>query len=176
VFDLKAALLVLHAPLAEVFAVVCEKSVAVLADAGERSARHFCATESRRRVDPNPDRPSQREARERNFFHRASPQSARSRFVVNDIAAPNIDAVMAEATARRNQVRAQWWLLVCHQKTVTASESPDTLFVEFRSESIPQSYLHVSTATMEAKRSCYHGDRRFHWISHCGEECKRRKF
>jgi hypothetical protein len=102
--DLKAALLVFHAPLAEVLAVVGEKSVAVFADAGERPARHFCPTEPRRRVDPDPDCPSQREARERNFFHRTSPQSAHSRFVVNDIAAPNIDAVMAEATARRNQM------------------------------------------------------------------------
>jgi hypothetical protein len=55
-------------------------------------------------VDPDPDRPSEREARERNFFHRTSQQSAHSRFVVNDIAAPNIDAVMAEAAARRNQM------------------------------------------------------------------------
>jgi hypothetical protein len=104
VLDLKAAPLVLHTPLAEMFTVVGEQSVAVFADAGERPARHFCATESRRRVDPDPDRPSEREARERNFFHRTSPQSAHSRFVVNDIAAPNIDAVMAEATARRNQM------------------------------------------------------------------------
>jgi hypothetical protein len=176
VLDLKAALLVLDAPLAEVLAVVCEKSVAIFADAGERPTRHFCAGESRRRMDPDPDRPSQREARERNFLQRSSPQSAHSRFVVYDFAAPNIDAVMAEATARRNQVRAQWWLLVCHQETVTASESPDTIFVGFRSESIPQSYLHVGTPTMEAKRACYPGDRCFHWISHYGEACKRREF
>jgi hypothetical protein len=101
---LKAALLVLHTPLAEVFAVVGEKSVMVFADAGERPARHFCATESRCGVGPDPDRPSQREARERDFFHRSSPQSAQSWFVVNDIAASNIDAVMTEAAARCNQM------------------------------------------------------------------------
>jgi len=102
--DLKAAPLVLHTPLAEVLAVIGEKSVAVFADAGERPTRHCCATESRRRVSSDPNRPSKREARERNFFHRTSPQSGHNRFVVNDVAAPHIDAVATEATARRNQM------------------------------------------------------------------------
>jgi hypothetical protein len=113
--DLIAALLILHAPLAEMLAVVGEKPVAVFPNAGAGPTRHFRTSEASRSVDSNPDRSAEREASERNLFHRAAAPSNHSGSVVDDVAASDIDAVVGEAVAWRNQVRAQGWFLVCHQ-------------------------------------------------------------
>ena len=69
VFYLAAAVLIAQAPLAEVLAVVAEDSIAVLAEAGARPARHLASIEARLTMGSYPDRTSLREARERNLFH-----------------------------------------------------------------------------------------------------------
>ena len=69
VLYLVAAVLIAQAPLAEVLAVVCEDSIAVLAEAGARPARHLGSIEARLSMGSYPDPTSLREARERDLFH-----------------------------------------------------------------------------------------------------------
>jgi hypothetical protein len=65
--------LIPQAPLAEVLAVVAEDSIAVLAEARMRPARHLDAVEARLTVSADPDCTSLPEAFQRNLFHRAPP-------------------------------------------------------------------------------------------------------
>ena len=62
-------------------------------------------------MELDPDRASARKASERDLFDRSSVKLAQSRLVVNDLVAPHVDAVMAEAATARDQVCAERGLL-----------------------------------------------------------------
>jgi hypothetical protein len=167
-----AARLILQAPLTEVLAVVTEQSVAVLADPGARAARHFIAIEPRRGMCSDRDRACQGEACERNLFHRTAAPFSHHGPVVNDVATTDIDTVMEEATARRNQVRAQGGLLSGHQESVTVSEYSAALRFSPGSASIEQPSLREPTATKKADGCKYqHVCSRFRNLTLCGELC-----
>lgn len=42
---------------------------------------------------------------------------------MNDVTASHIDAVVGEATTRRNEVRAQRWFFICVQQPVEAADA-----------------------------------------------------
>lgn len=108
-FDLAAATPAVASPLAEVFAVVREQPVPVLAEAQSRAADHFIASEAGRTIEAA-DSPAGGKLLDRNLFHRAGTEPAGQTCVVDDLARSCVEAVMLVATTVDHEVGASGWL------------------------------------------------------------------
>jgi hypothetical protein len=117
---LVTAMLTVKAPLAEMFTVVAEQAITVLADPWTRSTDHLRVIEANGFMGPHPDSVSVHEALERDFFYRSSRQVMWEAAVMNDIAAADVDAMMSKAKTRCDEVCAQRRLFVPRQESVLA--------------------------------------------------------
>jgi hypothetical protein len=99
-----AAVLGAKAPFAEVLAVVGQQAIASLPYARTRAPHDFIGIESGRAPVANPKRATVGELLEADLFDRPSAQALHETAVLNDLSAPNIDAVMGITSARRNEV------------------------------------------------------------------------
>jgi hypothetical protein len=105
--DLRAAVSAVHAPFAEVLAVVGQDPVGVLADSRSRPRDHGVSIESSVIVRTNPDRASARKLLEGHFLDRSGAPAAGEAPIVHHIAVADVDAVMHVASARRDDMRCE---------------------------------------------------------------------
>src|SRR5262249_53584866 len=124
--DLRTAMFTMHAPLAEVLAVVAQHAIAVLSKARARPPNNLFTPQGVGPCGSNPYRSSVSEARERNFFHRAPAPGSGKGAIVNDGVGAHVDAMVRIGEARRNEVRTQRRLLICCQPPVATAKPPTT--------------------------------------------------
>jgi len=103
--DLIAAMFTPHAPLAEVFAIIRQQVVAILAQARAGPANYFVPVGPTQFLDAKPDRASLSELRKGHLFHRTSTQSAGQASVLHHPSSTHVDAVMRITPTRRHHVR-----------------------------------------------------------------------
>jgi hypothetical protein len=101
------AMLALQTPFAEVLAVVTQQAITVFANTGPRTLYHVRVAEPSPLVRSYQDGTSTGEASERNLLHRPPERVTFKGSVANDLSVTNINAVVSEAEARCEEVRAQ---------------------------------------------------------------------
>lgn len=104
--DLRAAAFAAHAPRTEVLAVVGEQAIAALAEPRPRALRDFRAGVSGTRGWFDPYFLASGELLDVDFLDRAAAQRRAIPRVVHDLAVADVDPVMAEAVAGRDQMSA----------------------------------------------------------------------
>ena len=99
-----------QAPLAEVFAVVANDVISILAKPTARATNHIFPVEARIRICAYGDGPATGKFRQRHLFYRSAVEAADDTRVMDDPAMTHIKAVMDVAAARRDEMRGQWRL------------------------------------------------------------------
>ena len=112
-----AAALVVQRPIAEMLAIVCQQPITAFAQTRTRTLHHFVTIEPGWGVY-NSDVAASCELRERNVFHRSSPQSICEASVVNDATVPDVYTVMAVERARSDEVRGGRGLITGTKESV----------------------------------------------------------
>ena len=118
--DLRAAVLPVHAPLAEVLAVVCPQAIAVFSETRAGAPNYLFTPQGIAPCGPDPNRIPAGESRQRDLFHRAPVPVISQGGIVNDISATDVDAVVRVAKARGNEVGAQPRFLVRCQASIAS--------------------------------------------------------
>jgi hypothetical protein len=94
--------------LAEVFTVIAEHAVAILAYTGTCSADYFFGIKLRQVLAPDPERASVGELLQPHLLYRAPMEAAYQTTVLDDLAVSHVDTVMRIASTRSDDVRT--WL------------------------------------------------------------------
>jgi hypothetical protein len=115
-FQLPAAADSAQAPLAEVFAVVPNDVISILAKPTARTANHIFQVEAWVRVCAYGDGPAASKFRQRNLFYRSAAEASDDTRVMDDPTLTHIEAVMDVAAARRDEMRGHWRLLSLLQR------------------------------------------------------------
>src|ERR1700730_13835062 len=100
-------MLAAQAPFAEVFAVITQDSVAVLAHSGPSTANHLTTIEMRRLIRSSPHTVTVHETSQRNLLDGPSTQAACKSGVVHYLTTPHVDSMMQIAATRSHYVRTQ---------------------------------------------------------------------
>jgi len=96
-----------QAPLAEVFAIVANDVISILAKATARATNHIFPVEARIRVCAYGDGPAASEFRQRHLFYGSAVEPSDDTRVMDDPPVTHIEAVMDVAAARRDEMRSK---------------------------------------------------------------------
>lgn len=105
-----------QAPLAEVFAVVADDVVSILAKPTARATNHVFPVEARIRVSAYGNGPATSKFRQRHLFYRSAVEASNDTRVMDDPPMTHIEAVMDVAASRRDEMRGQWRLFSRFQR------------------------------------------------------------